>query len=172
MGSTTSTKPYLIRALHDWCNDNNLTPFIVVAVDQSVDVPREFVHNGEIVLNVSFDATSGLNLGNDQILFKARFAGVPRDIFVPLSRVTAIYGRETGEGMSFPLDLGISSGMGDGIERESAIESKKAVSLVGIDGGAVPVSGNMGTDLTNNDGIVGNVSTPTNVVRVALTRIK
>jgi stringent starvation protein B len=100
--SVPSTRPYLIRALHEWCSDNGFTPYIAVQVDGSVQVPMEFVKNGEIVLNVSMDATSGLRLGNDYIEFKARFGGVAREIFVPLTHVVAIYARENGQGMAFP----------------------------------------------------------------------
>ena len=99
----TSTRPYLIRALYEWCTDNGLTPYVAVAVDGSVQVPREFVKNNEIVLNISFDATSSLKLGNDFIEFKARFAGSSREILVPISRVIAIYARENGQGMAIPL---------------------------------------------------------------------
>ncbi|MBI2747144.1 MAG: ClpXP protease specificity-enhancing factor [Burkholderiales bacterium] len=101
---TTSTRPYLIRALYEWCTDNGLTPYVAVRVDDTVRVPREYVKDGEIVLNISMDATSALKLGNDYIEFKARFAGVARDIMVPLNRVMAIYARESGQGMAFPLD--------------------------------------------------------------------
>lgn len=97
-----STRPYLIRALHEWCADNGFSPYIAVHVDASVRVPMEFVKNGEIVLNVSLDATSALKLGNDFIEFKARFGGVAREIVVPVSHVVAIYARENGQGMAFP----------------------------------------------------------------------
>lgn len=100
---STSTRPYLVRALYEWCTDNGLTPYVAVLVDDRVQVPREFVQNGEIVLNISFDATSGLKLGNEFIEFKARFGGVPRDILVPMDRVIAIYARENGQGMAFPV---------------------------------------------------------------------
>jgi len=99
---TPSTRPYLIRALHEWCADHGLTPYIAVHVDRSVQVPPEFVKGAEIVLNVSFDATSGLRLGNEFIEFTARFGGVPRDIAVPVTHVLAIYARENGQGMAFP----------------------------------------------------------------------
>jgi len=99
---STSTRPYLIRALYEWCTDNGLTPYVAVRVDQSVQVPREYVKDGEIVLNISYDATSALQLGNDFIEFKARFGGKPRDIMVPVGRVIAIYARENGQGMAFP----------------------------------------------------------------------
>jgi stringent starvation protein B len=98
-----STRPYLIRGLYEWCTDNGFTPFIAVLVDDSVRVPNEFVKDGEIVLNISFDATSALKLGNDYIEFKGRFGGVARDILVPVDRVLAIYARENGQGMAFPL---------------------------------------------------------------------
>jgi len=99
----TSTRPYLIRALHDWCTDNGFTPYLAVFVDKTVQVPREYVKNNEIVLNVSFDATSQLQLGNEFIEFKARFGGVARDIMVPVDHVIAIYARENGQGMAFPV---------------------------------------------------------------------
>lgn len=99
----SSTRPYLIRALHDWCTDNGFTPYLAVFVDASVQVPMEYVKNHEIVLNVGFEATSGLQLGNDLIEFKARFGGVARDICVPVDHVVAIYARENGQGMAFPM---------------------------------------------------------------------
>jgi stringent starvation protein B len=98
-----STRPYLIRAMYEWCTDHSFTPYVAVKVDGSVQVPREFVQGGEIVLNISFDATSSLQLGNEFIEFKARFGGKPRDIMVPIHRVMAIYARENGQGMSFPV---------------------------------------------------------------------
>lgn len=99
---STSTRPYLIRALYEWCTDNGFTPYVAVRVDDSVQVPREYVKDDEIVLNISFDATSALQLGNDYIEFKARFGGKPREILVPVGRVIAIYARENGQGMAFP----------------------------------------------------------------------
>ncbi|MBK6852188.1 MAG: ClpXP protease specificity-enhancing factor [Burkholderiales bacterium] len=102
-GQGSSTRPYLIRALHDWCTDNGFTPYLAVFVDDTVQVPREYVKNHEIVLNVGFDATSSLRLGNEFIEFKARFGGVARDIVVPVDHVIAIYARENGQGMAFPV---------------------------------------------------------------------
>ena len=99
---TISTRPYLIRALFDWCNDNALTPYIAVKVDSTVQVPKEYVQNNEIVLNISLDATSGLQISNDFIEFKARFGGTPRQIIVPVGQVIAIYAKENGQGMAFP----------------------------------------------------------------------
>ncbi len=100
--SSSSTRPYLIRALYEWCTDNGLTPYVAVQVDDGVQVPREYVKDGEIVLNISFDATSALELGNEFIAFSARFAGKAREIMIPVDRVIAIYARENGQGMAFP----------------------------------------------------------------------
>ena len=101
---SSSTRPYLIRALYEWCVDNALTPYVAVKADDTVQVPREYVKDGEIVLNVSADATSSLSLGNEFIEFKARFGGVAREIIVPIDRVMAIYARENGQGMAFPVE--------------------------------------------------------------------
>lgn len=98
-----STKPYLLRAIHDWCTDAGFTPYVAVAVDESVRVPMEFVKNGEIVLNVSSLATNRLKLGNDAIEFQARFGGVAREVYVPIARVVAVYARENGQGMAFDV---------------------------------------------------------------------
>ena len=102
---TTSTRPYLIRALYEWCTDNGLTPHLAVRVDGTVQVPPEYVKQGEIVLNISFDATSAWKIGDDLIEFKGRFGGVPREIRVPVHQVMAIYARENGQGMSFPIGV-------------------------------------------------------------------
>ena len=99
----SSTRPYLIRALHEWCTDNGFTPYLAVHVGPRVQVPREYVKNNEIVLNVGFDATSGLKLGNEFVEFKARFGGASREIIVPIEHVVAIYARENGQGMAFPV---------------------------------------------------------------------
>jgi len=108
-----STRPYLIRAMHEWCVDNGFSPYIAVHVDGSVQVPQDFVKDGEIVLNVSFEATSGLRLGNDFIEFKARFGGVPRDIIVPVTHVVAIYARENGQGMAFAVPSTVATAPAD-----------------------------------------------------------
>ncbi len=104
MSDVPSNKPYLIRALHQWCTDFGFTPFIAVFVGSSVDVPLEFVKNDEIVLNLSLEACHQLNLDNDWISFQARFGGIPRKIMVPVTHVLAVYARENGQGMSFPFD--------------------------------------------------------------------
>ena len=104
MSDIPSNKPYLIRALHQWCTDFGFTPFMAVFVDSSVEVPMEFVKKDEIVLNLSVEACHQLNLDNEWISFQARFGGVPRKIMVPITHVLAIYARENGQGMSFPFD--------------------------------------------------------------------
>jgi stringent starvation protein B len=101
--SETSTKPYMLRAIYEWCTDNGYTPYLAAKVDAQTRVPREFVENGEIVLNISFTATSGLKMDNDLIHFNARFGGVSREISVPVANVVAIYARENGQGMAFEV---------------------------------------------------------------------
>jgi len=159
----SSTRPYLIRALYEWCTDNGFTPYVAVMVDESVQVPREYVRNGEIVLNISFDATSSLKLGNEFIEFKARFAGVARDILVPVERVIAIYARENGQGMAFPVAsapthagpqmVGLGPvGMpqpGPAVGAFTALESSGHSGLAGGDDAVADVAGNASGDAGN-----------------------
>ena len=98
------TKPYLLRALYEWCVDNGYTPHLAVKVDSRSQVPSEYVRNGEITLNVSPSAVHKLQMGNELIEFSARFAGVARQISVPVAGVYALYARETGQGMTFEVD--------------------------------------------------------------------
>jgi stringent starvation protein B len=100
-----STKPYLIRALYQWCIDNALTPYVAVFVDHSVDVPQEYVSQGEIVLNISPSACQAIVIDDESIQFKARFNGVPKEIYLPLTHIMAIYSRENNQGMSFPVNI-------------------------------------------------------------------
>ncbi len=110
-----STKPYLIRAIHQWCCDNGFTPYLAVAVDSRTRVPREHVRDGQIVLNVGYEATAHLSMDNDGIRFQARFGGVARDISIPIGNVSAIYARENGAGMAFePERVGDTEGGTDG----------------------------------------------------------
>lgn len=99
--SASSTKPYFMRAIYEWCTDNGFTPYLAVKVYGAVRVPMEFVRNGEIVLNISFGATSGLKMDNNAVTFSARFGGVSREIYVPVENVQAIYASENGQGMAF-----------------------------------------------------------------------
>ena len=100
----TSTKPYMIRALHEWCTDNGYTPQIVVSVDQNTMVPPAHIRDGQITLNIGMMATKGLVLGNDSIEFQARFNGVTENLYIPVGAVTALYARETGAGMGFEVE--------------------------------------------------------------------
>ena len=102
--ATASTKPYLLRALYEWCVDNGHTPYISVVVDAATRVPAEFVRNGEIVLNIGPLAANRLKMGNETIDFAARFGGVARELSIPVSQVAAIYARENGHGMSFEIE--------------------------------------------------------------------
>ena len=111
--SESSTKPYLIRALHEWCTDNGYTPHIVVTVDHNTVVPPAHIHDGQITLNVGWLATNGLVMGNDYIEFQARFSGVTEHIFVPVAAVSAIYARETGAGMGFEVEPSLPNPGGD-----------------------------------------------------------
>jgi stringent starvation protein B len=99
-----STKPYLLRAIWEWCADNGFTPYLSVVVDEFTHVPREYVRDGQIVLNIGSAAASKLQMGNDYIEFHARFNGVARSLSVPVGRVVAIYARENGAGMTFELE--------------------------------------------------------------------
>ena len=101
----SSNRPYLIRAMWEWISDNGMTPHLLVDADlEGVDVPRQFVEDGRIVLNVSANAVNNLELGNDYISFGARFSGTPMDVLVPVQAVLGIYARENGQGMLFPED--------------------------------------------------------------------
>ena len=104
MTEPTSTKPYLMRALYEWCVDNGYTPYLSVVVDDNTRVPTEYVRDGEIVLNVGPLAANRLKIGNDYVEFSARFGGVARELIIPVSQIAAIYARENGQGMSFPVE--------------------------------------------------------------------
>lgn len=98
-----STRPYLIRAIYEWCSDSGYTPQLLVAVDARTRVPPGFVKDGQIVLNVGAAATRNLTLDNDWIQFSARFGGVSHEISIPVERVAAIFARENGQGLHFEL---------------------------------------------------------------------
>ena len=104
MSEFTSTKPYIIRALHEWCMDNGLTPHLLVAVDVQTRVPMAYVKDGEIVLNLSYSATKDLLIGNEAITFSARFGGVSNNLYVPMGAVRGIFARENGQGMFFQAE--------------------------------------------------------------------
>jgi len=104
MAEPTSTKPYLLRAIYEWCVDSGFTPYVSVIVDPQTRVPMEYARDGEIVLNIGPLATSHLLMGNDFIECTARFSGVARELLIPVAAVAAIYARENGHGMSFDID--------------------------------------------------------------------
>ncbi len=101
MSEFTSTKPYMIRAMHEWCVDNGLTPHLLVAVDAQTRVPMAYVKDGEIVLNINYSATKNLLIGNDAVTFSARFGGVANDLYVPIRAIKGVFARENGQGMFF-----------------------------------------------------------------------
>lgn len=99
-----SAKPYLIRAIYEWCIESGFTPYIAVVVDANTRVPMEYVRDGEIVLNIGPVAANKVHLGSESIELQARFGGVAREIYVPITAVSSIYARENGRGMSFDTD--------------------------------------------------------------------
>ena len=100
--SMTSSRPYLVRALYEWIVDNGCTPYLLVdATAAGVEVPQQYVKNGQIVLNVAPGAVAGIDMSNDDIRFRGRFSGVAIDVFVPIGAVLGIYARENGQGMVF-----------------------------------------------------------------------
>jgi len=121
----TSTKPYFMRALYEWCTDNGYTPYLAVKVTSLVKVPAEFVRNGEIVLNISFGATSALKMDNEAVTFKARFGGVSRDIYVPVANVMALYASENGQGMAFEVEL-------ETAPQEAPVVQEKPAPVIGL----------------------------------------
>lgn len=125
--SEISTKPYMLRALYEWCTDSGYTPYLAVKVNQFCQVPQAFVKNNEIILNISFGATKGLKLENDSISFSARFGGIAREIYVPVDNVMAIYASENGQGMAFDVQLP-SEGATSQAEPASAPAGPSAVS--------------------------------------------
>jgi len=155
-GQSSSTRPYLVRALHEWCVDNGFTPFVTVLVDKSVQVPMEFVKDGEIILNIGFDATMGLRMGNEFMEFKARFGGVVREIFVPMDHVVAIFARENGQGMAFPRPE-----QGEGVQTaEAKLDTSGTSHLAPVQDGEVSEGAEVSASATR---VVG---------RPTLTRIK
>ena len=122
--SEIPTKPYLLRALYEWCVDNGFTPHLAVKVDSRTQVPAEFVKAGEITLNISPNAVHKLQMGNELIEFAARFGGVARQISLPVTNVYAIYARETGHGMTFDID-GPKPGVQAKAETEGAVPANR-----------------------------------------------
>lgn len=126
----TPSRPYLIRALYEWIDDNQLTPHLLVdATLEGVNVPLQFVEDGRIVLNVSASATHDLLLGNESVRFYARFGGVDTAVEVPIDAVLAIYARENGQGMMFAEESGTTPPTPEGSGPDSG-KGKPALKLV------------------------------------------
>ncbi|HYD32955.1 MAG TPA: ClpXP protease specificity-enhancing factor [Methylophilaceae bacterium] len=104
MSKLISNKPYLVRALHEWCTDNGLTPHLLVTVNAQTRVPMAYVKDGEIVLNLNYTATKDLQIGNDAITFSARFNGASTNLYIPMSAVRGLFARENGQGMFFEIE--------------------------------------------------------------------
>ena len=103
MADLISTKPYMLRAIHEWCVDNGLTPHLLVAVNSQTRVPMAYVKEGEIVLNLNYAATKDLHMDNEAVVFSARFGGVSQNLYVPMSAIKGIFARENGQGMFFEV---------------------------------------------------------------------
>jgi len=104
-----TTKPYLVRAIYEWCVDNQYTPYVAVSVNSNTHVPMEYVENGEIVLNISQNAANDLVMSNDYIQFMARFDGASKKMQIPMSAVKGIFAKEVNQGLTFSLDSGPDS---------------------------------------------------------------
>ncbi|WP_165008629.1 ClpXP protease specificity-enhancing factor [Neisseria yangbaofengii] len=131
---TASTKPYLIRALYEWCLDNNQTPHIVAWVNEHTRVPMQYVRENEIVLNIGQAASHNLNIDNEWVNFSARFGGVAHDIWIPVGHIVSIFGRESGEGMGFEVEPYAPDEANKAVEQKPAAEAeskpKKGLKLV------------------------------------------
>ena len=128
MSDLIPTKPYMIRAIHEWCVDNNLTPHLLVAVNPQTRVPVAFVKEGEIVLNLNYSATKDLHMDNEAIVFSARFSGVSQNLYVPMVAVKGIFARENGQGMFFEVDAKETSTKID-LNATSKVESSKPAAM-------------------------------------------
>lgn len=132
MDKLIPTKPYMLRAIHEWCVDNGLTPHLLVVVNSQTRVPMAYVKDGEIVLNLSYSATKDLHMDNDAIVFSARFAGASQSLYVPVSAVKGIFARENGQGMFFDVGEQVSEIQAEPDETEkvvSAASDKKKPTL-------------------------------------------
>jgi stringent starvation protein B len=115
-----TTKPYLVRAIYEWCVDNQYTPYVAVNVNSNTQVPMEYVENGEIILNISQNATDDLVMNNDYIQFMARFDGAPRKMQIPMDAVKGIFAKEINQGLTFSIDP--EPGPGPGPENKQSTD--------------------------------------------------
>lgn len=122
------TKPYMVRAIHEWCVDNGLTPHLLVVVGAQTRVPMAYVKDGEIVLNLNYTATKDLHMDNEAIVFSARFGGVSQNLYVPMDAVKGIFARENGQGMFFEtamkanIDEGVAKCSSEAVAPDSKSE--------------------------------------------------
>jgi len=144
--SEISTKPYLLRAIYEWCTDSGYTPYLAVKVDSATTVPMEYVRKGEIILNISYGATSGLKMDNDAIHFRARFNGVSRELYIPVQNVLAIYANENGQGMAFEVNTTAADMPAPSAAEEAPAPSLSAVPAKGAETPAEPASTPDGND--------------------------
>ncbi|NRB39823.1 MAG: ClpXP protease specificity-enhancing factor [Pseudomonadales bacterium] len=142
----TPTRPYFLRAIYDWIVDNECTPYLAVYADaEGVEVPREYVENGEITLNISPGAVANFHMDNDYVLFNARFNGISQSVAVPIAAVLGVFAKENGQGMAFPEEPGYEQGiLQDGIEIHEDADS--ASSNVGTPGLVTVSSGDKKPD--------------------------
>jgi stringent starvation protein B len=125
MSELISTKPYMVRAIHEWCVDNALTPHLLVVVNSQTRVPMGYVKNGEIVLNLNYTAIKDLHIDNDAIVFSARFGGVPHNIYVPMGSVKGVFARENGQGMFFEVN-NIADTQVVAVENDSSVDANES----------------------------------------------
>jgi stringent starvation protein B len=128
MSEPISTKPYMVRAIHEWCVDNGFTPHLLVAVNAQCRVPVAYVKDGEIVLNLNYSATKDLHMDNEAIVFSARFGGVSQNLYVPMGAVKGIFARENSQGMFFEpaLEANIYEASSDAVAASGTKQSTKA----------------------------------------------
>ena len=163
--SEISTKPYLLRAIYEWCTDSGYTPYLAVKVDSATTVPMEYVRKGEIILNISYGATSGLKMDNDAIHFRARFNGVSRELYIPVQNVLAIYANENGQGMAFEVNVTAAEMPAPGSASSPSSEEAPAPALA-----AGPAKAGAPAERTSTPG--GDDEPPKKGGRPTLTRIK
>ncbi|AYH42677.1 ClpXP protease specificity-enhancing factor [Azoarcus sp. DN11] len=142
--SKVSTKPYLVRAIYDWCLDQGFTPYVAVAVDERTVVPPGYARDGQIVLNLAPDATNHLVMGNDLITFQARFGGVAHALSLPVANVLAIYARENGHGMAFEPEIAEADAQPDAAEPAEGVPDAGGAGDAEGDGGDTPPAAGRG----------------------------
>ena len=130
MSELLSTKPYLVRAIHEWCVDNGLMPHLLVKVSATTRVPLAYVKDGEIVLNLNYSATKDLQIGAEAITFSARFSGVSNNLYVPIDAVRGIYARENGQGMFFEIESVAAEGLSSEVTEAESLEDSSKIAGV------------------------------------------